>query len=123
MVVLAQAALPQEGPTWEMLSLIVAAVLFGGSALWYAGKAFASTRDFDKLVARVDTMEERQVTRDLFDSEMKRIYEELAHRKKSMETMGNALTAMSKTIHRMDKVVFAIATKLEVQEPPNDDGD
>lgn len=125
----------ETGPTWETLGYITAAAGFGFLLFWYVNSMFASQKELDAAKQRLATLEtdcggcemrsmrrDVLVTKETLELSLKPIRAEQEHRRNSMDTLHRAFEDMSKMVHRMDKGIVAIATKLNVELPEEADG-
>jgi hypothetical protein len=123
---LAEASTSQTIPGWFPWLLSGMAGYGGllvGVVLWLVGRFADKAHTHPELVlvthcqARCAAEDAHFVTREKLEDQLKPIRDEQEHRKNSMATLGQALARTERRSQRLELLVTAIATKLDVEVP------
>lgn len=116
-------------PTWETLGYIIGAVGATLAVYFRLAASFASKEAISTLDQRIGNMEKTHnvchaecVTRENLILQLRPITDEQAHRKRSMESLGGEVVKIKNVVTRMDKTIFLIAAKLDIDLPTERDG-
>lgn len=119
---IAEAGQQVAGPTWQMLSMLLAAVVFGAGFWWYAKNEFVPRREYneqrtarDQRCARCEGDIGRKLPREYFEQYERETRRELEHRKGSTDTLGKAIVRLDRRSQRLEVYMAAIAAKHGVE--------
>lgn len=106
-----------EPATWAALSAMLAAATFGVGFMWRARREFVGRDECDRTHAHGGGLVTKEELRLLLDP----IRREQEHRASSMDKLGQFVARMERRWHRMDLTITAIATRLDVKLPKEED--